>query len=168
LNTKLAEEICMMQKIQMSADLSVQPISIDSPRQVRDSNHYEVFEVEWEAVAPNESQLKVWRLFNLIDRKQVHTATLKSQIEELLKPVKVKYGTQNMNKNQKEKFRLPLQMHFQSFEQGSNLVQKSGLNELKKSKSLIKSPSLKSIEQDPNLNLSFDLRNELHVACRLI
>lgn len=48
----------------------------------------------------------------------IFVSSSKSQISEMLKPNRVKYGTQNPNKSLRMKYHLPMQYKYLSFEQG--------------------------------------------------
>jgi len=68
--------------------------------------------------------VKIERMVNFVNRQLIFVSSSKSQIAEMLKPNRVKYGTQNPNKSLKMKYHLPLQYKYLSFEQGVEFVYK--------------------------------------------
>jgi len=114
----VGEDVKMLQKMHMSADLNIPPpASIDPNAKPPsgESSHYEVFEVHWQshksAYSPNttfqkrrlssksigsldnQTSIKIERIVNFTNRNVISTSSSKSQITEMLKPVRVKYGT---------------------------------------------------------------------------
>lgn len=113
-------DVKMLQKMQMSADLNVPPPASIDPNAKQpsgDSSHYEVYEVHWQSnrgahlpdptnkklssqptsrslgAFDNQTYIKIDRITNFTNRDIISISSSKSQITEMLKPVRVKYGT---------------------------------------------------------------------------
>jgi len=78
------------------------------------SPHHEVFEVQWDS---DGEYLRIFRLFNVLKNSKLHIASSKTQIDNQIKPIRLKHGTINPAKALLLKLNIPQQLLYLSHEE---------------------------------------------------
>ena len=87
-----------------------------------DANRKEVFECHWRH---SDRNLKIFKVTNISDKRKLQIAQNKNQLNELLKPIRIKHGTPNHAKALLLKLLIPFQIQQPSFEEGHSLCVRS-------------------------------------------
>lgn len=84
------------------------------------ANH-EVFEVHWSHTSQT---IQIYRLRNLLQKKSVHVIQDKSQVDNQMRPIRLKHGSVNPSKAQNMKLSLPPQLIYLTHEDHHSFVER--------------------------------------------
>lgn len=137
LDKSIQDDVLVVQKFLMSGDLSIPQTGMIDPLlkpPTGNSQHFEVFKVSWQSRGhfsenrPSsrgsvssrgsarksnfEPTTKIERLVNYVNQEAIFISSSKSQITEMLKPIRVKYGQTNPHRSLRMKYHLPIQYQF--------------------------------------------------------